>query len=118
MRIQFHPDFPRDQRKFQADYAEISAGLAARFQTEIDEVIDAVRAAPTAAGHFVNTGSEFALKYRRRNLRAFPFFVLYGCTADIRRGSVASGTDAISMAQIDREVATVRLRRKRSTARR
>ena len=58
MTVLFHPDFPRDQRKFQADYAEISVGLAARFQREIDEAIAAVKAAPTAAGHFVNTGSE------------------------------------------------------------
>lgn len=26
MKVLLHPDFPRDQRRFQADYAEISAG--------------------------------------------------------------------------------------------
>jgi hypothetical protein len=36
----------------------------------------------------------------------------------MRRGSVASGTDAISLAQIDREVAAVRMRRKRTTVKR
>jgi hypothetical protein len=78
MKIVFHPDFPTDQRKFQADYAEISVGLAARFQREIDDVIAAIKTAPTAAGHFVNCGSEIAAEFRRRNLNAFPFFVLYG----------------------------------------
>jgi hypothetical protein len=56
--------------------------LAARFREEIDEAIDAVKAAPTAAGHFVNTGSAVVIEYRRRNLRAFPFFILYGCGSD------------------------------------
>lgn len=83
MKVLFHPDFPRDQRKFEADYAEISAGLAARFRAEIDDAIAAVKAAPTAAGHFVNTGSTIVPEFRRRNLNAFPFFVLYGCTTDL-----------------------------------
>jgi hypothetical protein len=83
MKVLFHPEFPNDQRKFQAGYAEISVGLAARFRTEIDEAIDAVKAAPTAAGHFVNDGSEVVAEFRRRNLNAFPFFVLYGFTAEL-----------------------------------
>ena len=82
MKVLFHPDFPRDQRKFQAGYAEISAGLAAQFQAEIERALAAVKAAPTGAGHFVNTGAAIAVEYRRRNLHAFPFFVLYGCSAD------------------------------------
>lgn len=80
MKALFHPDFPRDQRRFEADYAEISLGLAAWFRTEIDAAIAAIKAAPSAAGHFVNTGSEIEPEFRRRNLNAFPFFVLYGCT--------------------------------------
>jgi hypothetical protein len=83
MKILFHPDFPTDQRKFQAEYAEISVGLAARFQREIDETIAAVSAAPAAAGHFVNTGSKLVPEFRRRNLNAFPFFVLYGWAAEL-----------------------------------
>ncbi len=83
MKVVFHPDFPRDQRKFEADYAEISVGLAERFRREIDEAVAAVKAAPTAAGHFVNAGSEIVPEFRRRNLNAFPFFVLYGCTSEL-----------------------------------
>jgi hypothetical protein len=67
MKVVFHPDFPTDQRKFQAEYAEISVGLAA----------------PTAAGHFINTGSKIVPEFRRRNLNSFPFFVLYGCTPEL-----------------------------------
>jgi hypothetical protein len=57
MKILFHPEFPSDQRKFTAGYAEISVGLAERFQREIYEAIDAVKAAPSGAGHFVNVSS-------------------------------------------------------------
>jgi hypothetical protein len=83
MTLLFHPEFPNDQRKFYAGYAEISVGLAERFQREIDEAIDAVRAAPSSAGHFVNVSSTIIPEFRRRNLNAFPFFVLYGCTAEL-----------------------------------
>jgi hypothetical protein len=80
MKVRFHPEFPNDQRTFQAGYAEISAGLAARFQSETDAAIEAVKSAPSAAGHFVDTGSEIVPEFRRRNLNAFPCFILYGCT--------------------------------------
>ncbi|MFA6287999.1 MAG: hypothetical protein WC661_11500 [Opitutaceae bacterium] len=56
MKVVFHPEFPADQRKFQAGYAEISPGLAERFRQEIDDVIEAIKASPSGAGHFVNTG--------------------------------------------------------------
>lgn len=82
MKVVFHPGFPADQRKFETSYAEISAGLAQRFRREIDEAITAIKAAPGAAGHFVNTGSSVTTEFRRRNLDAFPFFVLYGLTGD------------------------------------
>ena len=32
MKVVFHPEFPGDQRKFEAGYAEISVGLALRFR--------------------------------------------------------------------------------------
>lgn len=78
MNVVFHPDFPRDQRRFEADYAEISPGLGARFRAEIDAAVEAIKAAPSASGHFVNIGSKVVREFRRRNLHAFPFFVLYG----------------------------------------
>ena len=82
MKVLFHPEFPRDQRKFQADYAVISVGLGDRFRMEIDKAIEAIKASPSAAGHFVNTGSAIVTEIRRRNLQAFPFFVLYGWSGD------------------------------------
>ncbi len=78
MIVVFHPEFPVDQRRFEARYAEISVGLAQRFRREIEDAIDAIRAAPGAAGHFVNTSSTVAVEFRRRNLHAFPYFILYG----------------------------------------
>lgn len=82
MKVLFHPEFPRDQRRFEADYGEISPALASRFRAEIDEAIVAIKAAPSGAGHFLHTGSVLVPEFRRRNLDAFPFFVLYGYTND------------------------------------
>lgn len=78
MRVTFHPEFPKDIRRCETDYASISDGLAARFRQEIDEAVEAIKASPGGAGHFLNVGSSIVPKLRRRNLRAFPFFVLYG----------------------------------------
>ena len=38
---------------------------------------------PTAAGHFVNTGSAIVKEVRRRNLVSFPQFVIYGAHDDL-----------------------------------
>lgn len=76
MKVSFHPDFPGDMLRFEADYREISDSLAKRFRKEIE----AVKASPTSAGHFVDIGSEVVRDVRRRNLRAFPYFILYGVT--------------------------------------
>lgn len=83
MKVLFHPEFASDQRRFEAEYTEISPGLSARFRAEVDAAIAAIKAAPTAAGHFINTGSTIVPEFRRRNFEAFPFFVLYGCTSDL-----------------------------------
>ncbi len=82
MRVLYHPDFPQDIRKFEAEYARVSTGLAARFRAEVDGALGAIKAAPEAAGHFLQTGSRTVRDCRRRNLRAFPFFVLYGIHDD------------------------------------
>ena len=82
MRVTFHPEFPKDIRRFETDYATISDGLAARFRQEIDEAVEAIKASPASAGHFLDVGSPIVPKLRRRNLRAFPFFVLYGVVGD------------------------------------
>jgi hypothetical protein len=82
MKVVFHPEFPDDQRRYEEGYAEISAGLATRFRREIDDAIEAIKASPSGAGHFLNTGSVIVTEFRRRNLQAFPFFVLYGWAND------------------------------------
>jgi hypothetical protein len=78
MNVVFHPDFPRDVKEFERDYSEISEGLAMRFRQEIESTVAAIKTSPTSAGHFLNTGSEIVRDLRRKNLKAFPFFVLYG----------------------------------------
>jgi hypothetical protein len=78
MKVLYHPDFAKDIRQFDLQYRQISTGLAERFRKEVDEALDAIKAAPQAAGHFLQTGSGVVPEFRRRNLHAFPFFVLYG----------------------------------------
>lgn len=82
MTVLYHPDFPQDIRRFEAAYREISTGLAERFRQEVDDALDAIKASPQAAGHYLKAGSQVVPEFRRRNLRAFPFFVLYGLAGD------------------------------------
>ena len=78
MTVIFHPEFPKDIRKFEAGYQQISSGLAARFRDEVYSAVEAIKTSPTSAGHFLNLGSSVVPEFRRRNFRAFPFFILYG----------------------------------------
>ena len=78
MKAVFHPEFPKDIRKFEGEYARISEGLSQRFRQEVDAAVNAVKSSPTSAGHFLNLGSTVVTDLRRRNLKAFPFFILYG----------------------------------------
>jgi hypothetical protein len=82
MTVVFHPEFANDIRKFESDYGQISVGLATRFREEVYSALAAVKASPTSAGHFLNLGSSIVPEFRRRNLKAFPFFVLYGIAND------------------------------------
>jgi hypothetical protein len=82
MRVIFHPEFPQDVRRFADAYCEISPNLATRFRLEMDAAIEAVKQSPTSAGHYLNLRSKIVPELRRRNLRAFPFFILYGTTAE------------------------------------
>jgi hypothetical protein len=82
MRVLFHPEFPKDIRRFEAQYSQVSAGLAMRFRNEIDQALVAIKSSPTSAGHFLNVGSSEISELRRRNLKSFPYFVLYGFSGD------------------------------------
>lgn len=50
MKIVFHSDFPREQRKFEAEYGEISSALALRFRADVDAAIEAIKASPSGSG--------------------------------------------------------------------
>jgi len=82
MRVIFHPEFAEDIRRFEAEYSQVSDGLATRFRTEVDQALDAIKSSPTSAGHFLNVKSSVVSELRRRNLKSFPSFVLYGFTGD------------------------------------
>jgi hypothetical protein len=82
MRVIFHPEFAKDIRRFEAEYGQVSEGLAARFRNEVDQALEAIKSSPTSAGHFLSFGASVVANPRRRNLRSFPSFVLYGFTDD------------------------------------
>lgn len=83
MTVIFHPEFPKDIRKFESGYAEISSGLALRFRVEIEAAVEAVKTSPQSAGHFLDVGSAIVPEFRRRNLKAFPHFILYGYAGEM-----------------------------------
>ena len=83
MNIRYHPEFPGDVLRFAGEYGEISPRLELRFRAEVDDAIARIKSGPTDAGHFVNTGSVIVTDVRRRNLKSFPHFVLYGLHADL-----------------------------------
>ncbi len=82
MTILYHPEFARDIQRFAIKYAEVSPKLEVKFRRDIDVALAVVKANPTNAGHFVNTGSLILREVRRQNLEGFPFFVLYGLSDD------------------------------------
>lgn len=44
MKVVYHPEFPQDVRKFEAEYERVSPGLAARFRREVLDALTAIRA--------------------------------------------------------------------------
>ena len=97
MRVAYHPEFSADVRRFEAQYAEISKTLAARFRIEVLQAIAGVKRSPGSAGHFLIT-AEARSELRRRNLVSFPFFILYGFAGEeLFFGSViASRSDPLT----------------------
>jgi hypothetical protein len=69
MTVLYHPEFPEDIKRFEAQYREISEPLSLRFRAEVEESIRKIKASPTSAGHFVQTGSIIVKDIRRRNLQ-------------------------------------------------
>lgn len=82
MRVVFHPEFASDVKRFRREYARVSQALATRFRQEVYDAIDAIKQSPTSAGHFLQVQSAIVEELRRRNLRAFPHFVLYAVRED------------------------------------
>ena len=98
MIVSYHPDFPKDIKRFEAQYRDVSERLGLRFRAEVGNAIERIKASPSSAGHFLNTGSQIVKEVRRYNLDAFPFFVLYGVTGDrlVFRSLIASASDPLT----------------------
>ena len=98
MRGSFHPDFPKEIKKFQAQYRKVSERLGLRFRLEVDKSIERIKASPGSAGHLLNTDSQIVKEVRRRYLSSFPFFILYGVSEEtiVLRSLVASASDPLT----------------------
>ncbi len=83
MRVVYHPEFPKDIRRFERDYGKISDGLAKRFRNEVLAAVDKIKGSPESAGHFVKASSATPIQFRRCNLQSFPFLVLYAVTNEL-----------------------------------
>jgi len=83
MKIAYHPDFARDVRKFTDKYRLVYPALGEKFRLEIKVAINAVKLGPETAGHLLPTQVVGVRYFRRRNLKSFPFFILYGCSTDM-----------------------------------
>jgi hypothetical protein len=50
MRVAYHPDFPKDIKRFEAQYLEVSERLGARFRAAVDDAIEQIKKSPSSAG--------------------------------------------------------------------
>ncbi len=82
MNAVYHPEFPKDIRRYRARYEAVSVRLGSRFANEIDRGIERIKSSPSSVGNFVNTGSTIIKEFRRVTLPDFPFFILYAIHAD------------------------------------
>ena len=58
MIVSYHLDFPKDIRRFEAQYRDVSERLALRFRAEVDTAIERIKSLPASAGHVLNTASQ------------------------------------------------------------
>lgn len=98
MKVIYHPEFPKDIKRFEAQYSEVSEALARRFRGAVDDAIQRIKVCPGSAGHFVNTGSQIVKDVRRCNLSSFPFFILYATSENmlVFRSVIPTASDPLT----------------------
>lgn len=77
MKLFFHEEFQRDVARVQLEIDLRYPGQGARFLADLRQAVSAVGQSPLAAGHFILHESVLPRTLRRRNLRIFPFFIVY-----------------------------------------
>jgi len=81
MKVSYHDEFLNDLKKFWLGYLRDSGRAADRFIDESLNARAAIIAHPFSAGHFFQIGKRQVTHLRRRNLKRFPFFILYSYDA-------------------------------------
>jgi len=64
-------------------YEEKSGWAADNFEKALNEAIGAIKSAPTGAGHFIPRKSRNGIPHRRRNLKKFPYFIVYTYESEV-----------------------------------
>jgi len=77
MRLVVHEHFLQMEKKILLYYEEKSGWAADNFEKALNEAIGAIKSAPTGAGHFIPRKSRNGIPHRRRNLKKFPYFIVY-----------------------------------------
>jgi len=77
MKVVLRNRFFRDQTEYCSAYLSVSETLGVRFEAEVSAAIEVIVERPTSAGHPIPIISKSGQTVRRRNLRIFPFFILY-----------------------------------------
>jgi len=85
MKVVTDRQFSFEKRRVLRDYEAKSGWASANFEKALSDAVEAIKAAPTSAGHFFFYGSRTAVSYRRRNLKKFPFFIAYSYEAGVLR---------------------------------
>ena len=98
MKVIYHPDFPKNIKRSEAQDREVSEPLASRFRGAVDDAIGRTKTSPGSVGHFVNTGSRVVKEVRRCNLSSFPFFILYAVAGDmlVFRSVIPTASDPLT----------------------
>jgi len=78
MKVVIDRRFTENQQNIQHDYV-LTAGeqVSLRFRDEVDEAIESITRFPAAAGHLIRRPFQMGIPHRRRNLKKFPFFIIY-----------------------------------------
>jgi len=77
MKVAANRQFATDSRNTLLYYEAKSGWAADHFKKALNDAVEAIRHSPTGAGHLIPRNFGTGLPHRRRNLKRFPYFIVY-----------------------------------------